>query len=196
MKRLLATAVPILFLATAPTLAQPVDYAFDKSHTQISAQWEHQGYSTQSLHLTDYSATLSLDMETPANSTVDVTFNLIDGIWPGAHHDRFITHLNSDDFFETEVNPTARFVGTGFETEDGTVGIMTGDLTMNGQTHSVSLEVTLNKSGETQDGSSKLGFTATGTVVRSQWDMGFAIPWIPDEIEIFISTEMVAVAAE
>ncbi len=192
MNRLLASTIPILFLATAPSLAEPVDYAFDKTHTEISARWEHQGYSTQSLQLTDYSATLSLDMETPANSTVDITFNLIDGIWPGAHHDRFITHLNSDDFFGTETNPTARFVGTSFETEDGETGIMTGDLTMNGQTHSVSLDVTLNKAGETQDGGSKLGFTATGTVVRSQWDMGYAIPWIPDEIAIFISTEVVS----
>jgi polyisoprenoid-binding protein YceI len=196
MNRLLATALPILVMTAAPALAEPVDYAFDKSHTIISAQWDHQGYSTMSLQFTDYDGTLSLDMETPANSTVDIIFNLIDGIYPGAHHDRFITHLNSDDFFETELNPTARFVGTRFETEDGTTGVMTGDLTMNGQTHSVSLEVTLNRSGETQDGSSKLGFTATGTVVRSQWDMGFAIPWIPDEIAIFISTEMVAVAVE
>lgn len=69
---------------------------------------------------------------------------------------------------------------------------MTGDLTMNGQTHPVSLEVTLNQQGETRDGTPKLGFTATGSLVRSTWDMGFAVPFVSDEIELFISTELVA----
>ena len=191
MSRLLLALAPALFLS-APVLADPVSFEFDKSHTEVSASWDHQGYSRQSVQFTDFDGTLSLDMETPANSAVDISFNLIDGIWAGAHHERFITHLNSDDFFETAIHPTARFVGTSFETEDGTTGTMIGDLTMNGQTHPVSLAVTLNKSDEARDdGRALLGFTATGELVRSNWDMGFAAPWVSDEIELFISMELV-----
>ncbi|WP_323761686.1 YceI family protein [Maricaulis sp.] len=195
MTRLFLAASAALLTATAATataLAEPVSFEFDKTHTVIEARWDHQGYSTMSLQFTDYDGTLSLDLETPSNSTVDITFNLIDGFWVGANQDRFITHLNSGDFFETEANPTAHFVATGFDSADGQTGTMTGDLTMNGMTHPVSLDVTLNRVGETRDGTTKLGFTATGSLMRSQWDMGFAVPYVSDEIELFISTEMTA----
>ncbi|MHA6288936.1 YceI family protein [Maricaulis sp. CAU 1757] len=196
MTRTLLAAAVFALTATTAAQADPVAYEFDKTHTLIRASWNHQDYSTQELHFTDYDGSLALDLDTPSDSTVDITFNLIDGIWPGAHHQRFINHLNSADFFETEVNPTARFVGTGFETEDGQIGTMTGDLTMNGQTHPVTLSVVLNRSDETQDGRSKLGFTATGTLMRSEWDMGFATPFVSDEIDIFISTELVEIVED
>ena len=195
MIRLFLAAAPAALLAFSSASAEPVAYAFDHSHTVVSASWDHQGYSRQSLQFTDYDGTLDLDLETPANSTVDITFNLISGIWTGANQDDFIAHLNSADFFDTAVTPTAHFVGTSFETEDGITGVMAGDLTMNGQTHPVSLDVTLNQSGETRDGRSKLGFTATGSLLRSEWDMGYAIPYISDEIELFLSTEISAIPA-
>ncbi|WP_300540594.1 YceI family protein [Maricaulis sp.] len=195
MTRLLTATAALALVGTA-VQAEPVAFDFDKSHTLIEASWTHQGYSTQRLQFTDYDGTLDLDLDDPSASTVEVTFNLVDGIWAGAHHERFIGHLNSDDFFETGANPTARFVATGFETEDGETGTMTGELTMNGQTHPVTLDVTLNNTGETNDGRTKLGFTATGSLMRSEWDMGYAVPYVSDEIELFISTELVSAAAE
>lgn len=196
MIRLLAATAVLALAGTAAVQADPVSFDFDKNHTTIRASWLHQGYSTQSLHFTDYEGTLDLDLENPSASTVDVTFTLPGGIWAGADQDRFIGHLNSDDFFGTQANPTAHFVATGFETEDGTTGTMTGDLTMNGVTNPVTLDVTLNQVGETQDGNTKAGFTATGSILRSEWDMGYAVPFVSDEIELFISTELVAAAAE
>jgi len=191
MTRLFLAASTALLVASAAQ-AEPVSFEFDKSHTLIEARWEHQGYSTMAIQFTDYDGTLDLDLEAPENSTVDITFNLIDGFWVGANQDRFITHLNSGDFFDTAVTPTAHFVATGFATEDGETGTMTGDLTMNGMTNTVSLDVTLNQTGETRDGTTKLGFTATGSLTRSAWDMGFAVPYVSDESELFISTEVTA----
>lgn len=195
MFRLLLAAAPAALLMMSGAQAEPVEYAMDLSHSVVRASWVHQGFSQQSLEFTDFDGALILDLETPANSTVDITFNLIDGLFAGSHHDAFIAHLNSEDFFETALNPTARFVGTDFVTEDGVTGIMTGDLTMNGQTHPVSLDVTMNNSAETRDGRSKLGFTASGSLLRSGWDMGYAVPYISDQIELFISTEMAVPAA-
>lgn len=192
MTRFLLSAAAALTAFTAPTLAAPVEYEFDKSHTVVRASWLHQGMSTMSLELTNYDGTLMLDLDDPSNSAIDVTFTLADGMWAGANQDRFIGHLSSGDFFEVEVNPTVHFVATGFASEDNQTGTMTGELTMNGQTHPVSLDVVMNGSGETRDGRTKHGFTATGTLMRSTWDMGFAVPYISDEIEIFISTELEA----
>jgi len=195
MTRFLTATAALALIGTAAQ-AEPVSFEFDKTHTVIEASWVHQGFSTQKLQFTDYDGTLDLDLEDPSASTVDVTFNLVGGLWAGANQDRFIGHLSSDDFFGLEANPTARFVATGFETEDGETGTMTGDLTMNGVTAPVTLDVTLNQTGETNDGGTKAGFTATGAILRSAWDMGYAVPYVSDEIELFISTELVAPAAE
>lgn len=192
MIRSLLTAAPIALLAASAAIAEPVAHVFDKTHTVIRASWLHQGYATMSMEFTDYDGTLELDVETPSNSTVDVTFNIAGGFWVGANQDAFIGHLNSADLFNTEVFPTARFVATGFETEDGVTGTMTGDLTLLGNTGPVSLEVTLNRTGETRDGSTKRGFTATGSIMRSEWGLGYAVPFVSDEIDLFISTELVA----
>jgi polyisoprenoid-binding protein YceI len=187
------TAVAITALTFASALADPVEYAFDKAHTEISASWMHQGLSRQSLQFTDYDGTLMLDFETPANSTVDITFNLVDGLWAGAHHDRFIRHLNSDEIFDTAQFPTARFIATGFETEDGQTGTMTGDLTIVGVTVPVTLYVTLNNLRD--DG--EAGFTATATLTRSDWSDQIAIyaGYISDEVILTINTELEPVVA-
>lgn len=191
MKRF-AIALSAAAMIAPAAVAAPVSYDFDRSHTEIRASWDHQGYSRQAIQFTQYDGTLDLDLETPSNSVVDITFSLIDdGFWVGAHHDRFIAHLNSDDFFLTEQFPTARFVATAFETEDGVIGTMTGDLTIRDITHPVTLSVTLNKSDETQDGRSKLGFSATAMLMRSQWGLGYAVPFVSDEVLLTIETELV-----
>ncbi|GJL96851.1 MAG: polyisoprenoid-binding protein [Hyphobacterium sp.] len=187
------TAAAIATLTATSALADPVEYAFDKSHTEISASWMHQGLSRQSLQFTDYDGTLFLDFETPENSTVDITFNLVDGLWVGAHHDRFMAHLNSADIFDTAQFPTAHFVATGFETEDGQTGTMSGDLTIVGVTVPVSLDVTLNNLRE--DGTA--GFTATANLTRSDWSEQVAIfaGYISDEVILTINTELDPVVA-
>ncbi len=192
MKFLTATAIAALTATAA--IADPVAYEFDKSHTEISASWMHQGLSRQSLQLTDYDGTLLLDFDNPSNSTVDITFNLVDGIWVGAHHDRFIAHLNSDEIFDTAEFPTAHFVATGFETEDGVTGTMTGDLTIIGVTVPVSLDVTLNRLRD--DGTA--GFTATGTITRTDWGqtIGIYAGAVSDEVIITINTELQVAATD
>ena len=191
MKRF-AIALSAAAMIAPAAAAAPVSYEFDRTHTEIRASWDHQGYTRQSMQFTQYDGTLDLDLEEPGNSVVDITFTLIDdGFWVGAHHDRFIAHLNSADLFNTAEYPSARFVATSFETEDGVTGTMTGELTLLDTTRPVTLAVTLNKQDATNDGRTKLGFSATGTLNRSEWGLGFAVPHISDEIVISIETELV-----
>lgn len=200
MKTAFAAASLAAFLSApligSTAFAEPATYQFDKTHTVIKASWNHGGYSTMPMYFTDYEGVLLLDLEEPANSTVDVTFNLIDGFWVGPDQERFVGHLNSPDLFNTAEHPTARFVATGFETEDGDTGTMTGDLTLLGQTHPVSLDVTLNQAAENNWGVFVAGFNASGTITRSEWGLGYAVPGISDEIAIEISTELQLVTDE
>ncbi|WP_429912064.1 YceI family protein [Glycocaulis sp.] len=200
MKTVFAAASLAAFLAApmmgATAFAEPVAYEFDRSHTAIRATWDHLGMSRQSIYFTDYEGVLLLDLEEPENSTVDVTFNLSGGFWVGADQDGFEAHLESDDLFNTAEYPTARFVATAFETEDGETGVMTGDLTLLGETRPVSLDVTLNFSGpHPMNQRQTAGFSASGTLVRSEWGLGYAAPFVSDEIELSIETEL-SVASE
>ncbi|WP_375550006.1 YceI family protein [Oceanicaulis alexandrii] len=201
MKTAYAAASLAAFLGAAaltPTaFADPVEYEFDKTHTAIRATWTHLGFSHQAIQFTDFDGVLMLDFEEPANSTVDVTFNLSDGFWVGADQDRFVSHLSSPDLFNIAEHPTARFVATGFETEDGETGQMMGDLTLLGQTHPVTLDVTLNQRGPNPFSQTPTaGFTATGEILRSQWGLGYAAPAVSDEVRIEINTELTVVTEE
>lgn len=192
----LAAFLAAPFAATA-AFAEPAEYEFDKSHSTIRATWEHLGLSEQSIHFTDYDGVLLLDFEEPQNSTVDITFNLPGGFWVGANQERFEGHLNSDDLFNTAEYPTARFVATEFATEDGETGTMTGDLTLLDQTHPVTLDVTLNQKGpHPMSGDEVAGFSASGTLQRSQWGLGYAVPAVSDEITLDIETELALVTDE
>lgn len=201
MKTAYAAASLAAFLA-APALsstafAEPAEYTFDKSHTAISATWNHLGYSEMSIYFTDYDGVLLLDFEDPANSTVDVTFNLANGFWVGAGQERFEGHLNSADLLNTAEFPTAQFVATSFDTEDGETGTMTGDLTLLGQTHPVTLDVTLRQHGPHPfNGRQIAGLSAIGTILRSEWGIGYAVPAVSDALEISIETELALVTEE
>lgn len=196
MKTVFAAASLAAFLTapmmTGAALAEPVAYEFDRTHTAIRATWDHLGMSRQSIYFTDYEGVLLLDLEEPANSTVDVTFNLSGGFWVGPDQERFEAHLESDDLFDTAQFPTARFVATSFETEDGQTGTMTGDLTLLGETRPVTLNVTLNHAGGHPFNAERqvAGFSASTTIQRSQWGLGYAVPAVSDEIEISIETEL------
>ncbi|MEO1039857.1 MAG: YceI family protein [Pseudomonadota bacterium] len=196
MKIAYAAASLAAFL-TGAALAEPAEYEFDRTHTTIKASWDHLGYSTQSIVFTDYDGVLLLDLEEPSNSTVDVTFNLAGGFWVGPNQEGFEGHLNSADLFNTELFPTARFVATRFETEDGETGVMTGDLTLLGETRPVSLDVTLNSNAPHPfNGAQMAGFSASGVINRSEWGMGFAVPAVSDALELSIETELRLVVEE
>lgn len=178
-------------LGASEALADPDEYTFDKSHTTIRASWDHLGMSRQSIQFTDYEGVLLLDFENPENSTVDITFNLIDGFWVGKDQEDFISHLNSDEIFNTAEISTGRFVATSFETEDGQTGIMTGDLTLKGQTHPVSLDVTLNHLGpHPLSDAQSAGLSASGTLLRSNYGLDIYAPLVSDEVELTIETEL------
>ena len=201
MKTAYAAASLAAFLSTAAlapaAFADPAEYAFDKTHTTIRASWNHLGFSEQAIHFTNYDGVLLLDFEEPANSTVDITFNLVDGFWVGAGQERFVSHLNSADLFNTAEFPTARFVATSFETEDGETGTMTGDLTLLGQTRPVSLDVTLRQHAPHPfNQTMTAGLSASGEILRSDWGLSYAVPAVSDAIKIEIETELSLVADE
>jgi polyisoprenoid-binding protein YceI len=79
------------------------------------------------------------------------------------------------------------FRSTSVRVTDATHALVTGDLTLMGQTHPLTLAVTLNKIGPAPPGQTQAaGFTATGALHRSQWGLTTANTLIGDDVEINI----------
>lgn len=178
----------------APTVHAADAYSLDPGHTQVRASWDHAGYSTQSLLFRQVSGDIAIDFDAPSNTSLNITIP-VSGIDTGV--DAFDKHLSSGDFFEAEKFPNATFVSTSVEKTGDTTLKVTGDLTIKDTTKSVTLDVVVNNSGDHPLGQfidyykgEWVGVTATGTITRSEWGLGFGAPITSDEIELFISAEL------
>ena len=109
-------------------------------------------------------------------------------------------HLQSTDFFNAEAHPQMTFVSTGISGSDEEY-TLTGDLTINGVTQPVELDVEFfGTSVFPMDQSTRAGFTATGTLSRKQFGIDFNVPlggdkvMISDKVNLELDVQLVAPA--
>ncbi|GGE16544.1 Polyisoprenoid-binding protein YceI [Gemmobacter megaterium] len=177
----------IAALAASPALAAPEAYVLDASHSQIVFSYNHLGFSTSYGMFSGFEGSISFDEADPAQSSVTVEFpvtTMLTG-W----QERF-DHFMSPDFFNAETNGTVKFASTAIEVTGETTAQITGDLTINGVTKAVVLEARLNQKGDhPMMNKPWVGFDATTTVLRSEFNLGMFAPYISDEVKIDISIE-------
>lgn len=80
-------------------------------------------------------------------------------------------HLRSKDFFGSEENPNFIFTSTAVRPTAKESFFVDGDLTMNGITKPVTLNVEFNGTATDPYGNQKAGFSATAKISRKQWGM-------------------------
>ncbi len=162
-------------------------YAPDPNHRYITFSYLHQGYSRPWLRWRDWTGALNWDADAPENSSVSVTID-VSSIDSGV--DIFDEHLVSAQHFDVANHPEITFVSTGVEVTGANTGQITGDLTIKGVTKSVTLETVFNKGDFNQErGVSKLGFSATTKINRSDYGLDYGVPVVSDEVDIMIETE-------
>ena len=186
-------AAALIALTGTAAIAEPVPYVLDASHSQILFSYNHLGYSTTWGMFSGFNGEIAFDAEDPAASSVSVSFpvtTMLTG-W----EERF-NHFMTGDFFGAEENQTVTFTSTAINVTGENTAESTGDLTMNGITKSVTLDATLNQMGEhPMEGKPWAGFTATTTLLRSDFDMGMFAPFVSDEVNVQISIEAMAAGA-
>ena len=186
MKSLLLAASLALGLATV-AVAEPVEYDLDPSHSQIVFHYSHLGFSTTTGMFSGFNGKIMFDADKPADSSVAVTFpakSLFTG-W-----DERTAHFLTADFFDAEAAPEISFKSTAIEVTGEKTGKITGDLTINGVTKPVVLEAAMTQMGEHPMAKKPwVGFNATTTVKRTDFDMGQFAPYVSDEVAISISIE-------
>ncbi|TMM54296.1 YceI family protein [Sulfitobacter sabulilitoris] len=182
-----------LLLATALTatagiaFAAPEKYNLDASHSQIVFNYNHLGFSTGYGMFSGFDGEIMFDQEDPANSSVTVSFpvrSMMTG-WEA----RF-EHFMSEDFFGAGEDEMVTFTSTGIEVTGDTTALITGDLTLNEVTKSVVLDAVLNQVAEhPMEKKPWAGFSATTTVLRSDFNVGQFAPFVSDEVQIELSVE-------
>ena len=170
-------------------LAPAGEYVDEDGHAYIAFAYSHQGYSNPILRFNGdaFEARMNLVPDNPTASTLSVD---IDPSQIDSGVDAFDEHLVSADMFDVATHPDIRFETTSLSMDSGTSGTLVGDLTMKGITKPVVLDVTLNKVGENfRSGRPMFGVSATGKIKRSEWDLGYATPFVGDDVDLMVEVE-------
>lgn len=182
-----SAALAAALLAAAPAFAEAEKYVLDASHSQILFSYNHLGYSTTWGMFSGFNGEIMFDQADPAASTVTVSFpvkTMLTG-W----QERF-DHFMTADFFGASDEEMVTFTSTAIEVTGEKTAKITGDLTLNEVTKSVVLDATLNQVGDhPMAGKPWAGFTATTTLVRSEFNLGEFAPYVSDEVQLQISVE-------
>lgn len=177
-------------LASSVTLAAPVDYKIDPTHTATVFSWNHLGFSTPSANFTDIQGVIKVDNAKPANSSVEVTIPLSSINSSVAALDK---EFQQEAWFNAAKYPNISFKSTKVETKDKKHFKITGDLTVKGVTKPVVLDAVLNKQGEhPMLKVPAIGFNATTSFNRSDFGIGSYVPMVGDKITVNITTEAAA----
>jgi len=162
------------------------DYKIDPNHTHILFLVDHLGFSKIIGLFTNFSGGISFDPAKPEASKLNVAIKTasLQTQFPPRDSD-----LKGADYFNVKEFPQMTFVGSTFTKKDDTSGEIVGNLTLLGVTKPVTLEVTFNKMGKGGDGADTVGFSARGSLKRSDFGMKTAVPYIGDNVDLMIETE-------
>jgi len=185
----LSTLVTCTALGTT-TLAAPAQYELDASHTTVMFSIDHVGYAATLGIFGDVAGTFTYDMDTQDLSNVAVTI-AADSVQ--TFHDARDGHVKNKDFLNVGAYPQITFAAANGTPVSATSGTVTGNLTILGETHPVTLDVTLNKAADYPFGHKRfvLGLTLTGKIKRSTFGMNYAVAngLVGDDVAIRIETE-------
>ncbi len=164
-------------------------YVLEETHAYITFSYQHLGFSTPHVGFNTFDVTVELDAENPAKSSLGVS---IDAASIDSRVDEFDKHLRGDNFFDVAAHPRITFAATSIEMGEGNTALITGDLTIKGITHPVTLETTLNKAANhPMRKVPTLGISALGKLKRSDWDLGAYAPAVGDDVDLFITAELI-----
>lgn len=180
-------------LLAAPVFAQdaaPVagTYNFDPDHSAAAFHYKHMGFSTSTGIARGLTGTITLDPADPSKSSVEASFPVSNILTVSAQLDE---HLRGKDLFNSpDGSQMVTFKSTKVEPKGDNEANVTGDLTLNGVTKEVVLEVDLNKAGQNpMSGKPAVGFDAETTIKRSDFNLGIFAPAVDDDVKIDISVE-------
>lgn len=141
----------------------------DPSHSEVGFKVKHLMITNVKGVFRKYDITVDTDAEDFAQVKVQVTLDAksIDTL-----DEKRDNHLRSADFFNVEKYPDIKFVSTSYE-RSGDKFLLKGDLTINGITNPVELDVDFEGVMKDPYGNAKAGFTVQGKINRKNWNLNW-----------------------
>lgn len=170
-------------------------FELDPAHAFLSAKVTHFGISDYVIDLTGLTATLDFDTADPTRSQLDLRIDpmALDTHFPDPEQkaDWEAELSTSGRYLDGEVHPEIAFTSTAIEQTGEFTGRVTGDLSLRGTTAPVTLDVTFNGTATSplDGGRRRLGFTASGSFLRSDFGMNALTQFVSDEVRIEFSGE-------
>lgn len=188
MKKLLSTAV----LATALPFAAHVsaaDYTIDTkgAHAAINFSVSHLGYGWVIGRFNEFEGTISYDPEKPEASSANVTIKTQSVDSNHAERDK---HLRSGDFLNADKFPEATFKSTKFDPSEDKA-VLEGDLTLNGVTKPVTIDVTIGGSGKDPWGGERIGFKGTTSIAMADYGIDFNLGPASKNVDLTLYVEAI-----
>jgi polyisoprenoid-binding protein YceI len=189
MKRtlLLAAALAGTMFATGAR-AQTSTWAIDPNHSHVNFEIVHLALNHVHGSFGDVRGTVVLNDNDITKSSVTATIDAATVSTGEAARDR---HLKSADFFDVTKNPEMTFITTGL-TKTGDKLLLMGNLTINGVTKPVSLNVDGPTPPKTIQGKMVSGFSASGKISRKDYGFGqkYSPPVIGDDVRFTVDVEV------
>lgn len=187
-----ALVVPLAFVAASssnvgPTLPKPASWDIDPVHTSVVFKVRHMNTSNFYGRFNKTTGTVVMNEEKPAESKVELLI-AVDSI--DSNNDGRNTHLKSPDFFNAKEFPQIEFISHTVKKVDKHWKV-DGDLTMHGETKSMSLDVEVTGSGDMR-GTKIIGFESTFKLKRSDFGMSGMLDALGDEITVMAGFECTA----
>jgi len=145
------------------------DYTIDPSHTRVGFSARHAMVTKVRGQFDEFEGSAHVDTVNPANSSVSVTIQAASVTTRNEQRDG---HLKTPDFFDIANYPQITFVSTDVE-RDGAEWAITGDLTINGVTKSVTIPFEETGSAKDPFGNTRVGFEGDVTIDRTEWNLSF-----------------------
>ncbi len=185
-----AFASAIAALALVPlSQAQAADYQLDTEgqHAFVQFKISHLGFSYLLGSFEKFDGQFSYDSEDLDASSAEIEVQ-VDSL--NSNHAERDRHILSGDFLNASEFPTATFTSTGFESTGEDEGVLTGDLTLHGETQEIEMPVTLLGEGDDPWGNSRAGFEGTTTLLLSDYGIDMSdFPEAMHEVELYVTFE-------
>lgn len=168
------------------------NWAVDVSHSAIDFSVKHMMIAKVKGSFHSFEAQITADPEDLTTADIAVQIDLSSVDTRNADRD---AHLKSADFFDVENNPKLLFKATKIVGKGDGEYAVTGDVTLHGVTRPETFSVTFEGIGKDPWGNEKVGFSATGSLKRSDYGLTYNAALetggvlIGDEVKIAIEFE-------
>ena len=175
------------------------DYTLDLSHASLIFKLNHLGFSNYTARFKRMDAKLQFDPAQLAASKLTATVDArsLETDFPDPAKIDFNAELQNEKWLDTAKFPAITFRSTSIEQTGPKAMLVKGDLTLHGVTRPIALKATYNGgyAGHPMDPHARIGFSAQGTLKRSDFGVSYGIPapgttmGVGDEVTVILETE-------